>query len=71
MLKFVAVAYGTPFRPSESSSESMAGVGAVCRDDETSPPSRAFDCSCTDWITFSENESMATNAATPSEIDDM
>ena len=37
----------------------------------TSPPRSARDCSCTERMTLSENESMATSAATPSEIDDM
>ena len=37
----------------------------------TSPPSRARDCSRTDCDTLLVNESMATSAATPSEIDDM
>jgi hypothetical protein len=36
----------------------------------TSPPIKARDCSCTERIVFSENESIATSAATTSEIDD-
>ena len=38
---------------------------------ERSPPISARDWSFTDWMMFAEKESMATSAATPSEIDDM
>jgi hypothetical protein len=32
---------------------------------------RARDCSFTDWMMLDENESIATSAATPREIEDM
>jgi hypothetical protein len=37
----------------------------------TSPPSSARDCARMDWVTLPANESMATSAATPRQIDDM
>src|SRR4051812_19052974 len=47
-------------------------LGKVSRDvSDRSPPISARDCSCTDSVTFSEKESIATSAATPNEIDDM
>jgi hypothetical protein len=61
----------TPFAASESTSCSTC-AGSGSRDaSETSPPSSARACSRTDAVMFAAKESMATNAAAPSEIDDM
>jgi hypothetical protein len=64
-------ATGTPARRSESRSESTPAVNGARAPNATSPPRRARDCPRTDRVTFPANESIATSAATPSEIDDM
>ena len=69
--KVATRATGMPRRASESRIESAAGVNAVRELMDTSPPSSAFDCSRIERSTLPANESIATSAATPSEIDDM
>ena len=67
----VTSVYATPCRSSESSAVTSV-VGNGWRDDrEMSPPSRARACSRTlRWVLLAK-ESIATSAATPSEMDDM
>jgi hypothetical protein len=67
----VTLAKETPCRERESNSESVAGVNGLDELKVTSPPISARDWSFTDWTMFVANESIATSAATPSEIDDM
>jgi len=69
--KVVTLANEKPLWLRESKRESTgAGIG-FDELNETSPPIIARDWSFTDWMMFAENESIATSAATPSEIDDM
>src|SRR3954467_2780380 len=49
----------------------MAGVNGFEESKGRSPPISERDCSFTDWMILAENESIATSAATPSEIEDM
>src|SRR5204863_8906955 len=60
-----------PLCDRESNSESRAGEKGFEESKVKSPPISARDWSFTDWMMLAENESMATSAATPSEIDDM
>jgi hypothetical protein len=69
--KVVTRANDIPWRERESNSESTAGGSGLLELNETSPPIKARDWSFTDWMMFAENESIATRAATPREIDDM
>ena len=60
-----------PLASSAAKIESSAGVQRAFELSATSPPSRARDCSRIERVTFDANESMATRAATPSEMLDM
>ena len=67
--KLSIVAEGIPAVANESSSESAAGVKPLRARRFTSPPSSALDCALIDAWTFAAKESIATSAATPSEIE--
>ena len=64
-------AIGRPLFSSESSAACGFAGKRLLNEKLTSPPIRARDCSRIDVCTLLANESMATSAATPSEIDDM
>jgi hypothetical protein len=59
---------GPPERVEERVDPAVNGARAP---NATSPPRSARDCPRTERVTFPANESIATSAATPSEIDDM
>jgi hypothetical protein len=67
--KLSTVAEGIPAVASESSRESAAGVKPLRARRFTSPPRSALDCALIDSCTFAAKESIATSAATPSEIE--
>lgn len=61
----------TPAFASESKSASLSLVHPWRAEKETSPPTSARDCARTERLMFAANESIATSAATPNEMDDM
>ena len=67
--KLTIFAEGTPLVASESSSESSAGVKPERARKLMSPPRSARDCSAMLCCTLAAKESIATSAATPSEIE--
>ena len=67
----VTRATGRPEVASESKIESMAAGNFWLLLNATSPPSSARDCARTESRMLVAKESMATSAATPSEMDDM
>ena len=67
----VCLVMTAPREANSSSSESDAGVQPLRTEKTMSPPISARDCSRTERVMFPAKESIATSAATPSEIDDM
>ncbi len=64
-------AIATPAFAIESKSASLSLVHPWRAEKETSPPTSARDWARTERLMFAANESIATSAATPNEIDDM
>ena len=70
-MKLVTSATPTPSLRSESSALSTGFVYGVRDVSAMSPPSSARACSRTERCVLLANESIATSAPTPSEMDDM
>jgi hypothetical protein len=67
----VTRATSTSPRSSESSRLSTGAGNFVRERNARSPPRSARDCERTERVRLLENESIATSAATPSEMEDM